>query len=158
MPYNKLKTLTQLKKTLKSPALKHKKTVFTNGCFDLMHVGHVSYLNKARSLGDLLIIGLNSDSSVKKLKGSKKPITSQRDRAKVLGALECVDFVTIFKGSTPYDLIKNIKPSVLVKGGDWKVKDIVGSGFVRSYGGIVKSLPYIKGYSTKNIIKKIKSV
>ncbi len=154
---NKIKTLPKLIKTLKSLKAKKRRVVFTNGCFDILHVGHIEYLSKARSLGDFLVVGLNSDKSVRKLKGSKRPVVSQKNRAKVLSALSAVDFVVIFNDLTPIDLIKTIKPDVLVKGGDWKIKDIVGSDFVRSCGGTVKSLCYIKGFSTRNLIKKIKS-
>ena len=156
MHCRKIKNLPGLKRALRKYKAK-KKIVFTNGCFDLLHVGHVSYLEKARSLGDTLIIGLNSDSSVKKLKGKSRPLIGQKNRARVLSALSCVDFIVIFGALTPLDLIKKIKPSVLVKGGDWRIKDIVGADFVKSYGGIVKSLPYLKGFSTNGLIKKIKS-
>jgi len=152
---NKIKTLPTLKKTLNRLKAKKKTVVFTNGCFDVLHVGHIEYLSKAKSLGDILIIGLNSDKSVRKLKGEKRPVVSQKNRAKVLSALSVVDFVVIFNDLTPIDLIKTIKPDVLVKGGDWKTKDIVGADFVKSRGGKVKSLRYIKGFSTKNLIKKI---
>ena len=135
----------------------NKKIVFTNGCFDILHHGHVNYLTKAKSLGDVLVVGLNSDSSVRRLKGKNRPIVTQKNRAKVLSALASVDFVVIFNNLTPLNLIKAIKPDVLVKGGDWKTKDIVGADFVRSYGGRIKSLPYIKGFSTKDLIRKIKS-
>ena len=156
MHCRKIKNLPGLKRALRKYKAK-KKIVFTNGCFDLLHAGHVSYLEKARSLGDALIIGLNSDSSVKKLKGKSRPLIEQKNRARVLSALSCVDFIVIFDTLIPLDLIKKIKPSVLVKGGDWKIKDIVGADFVKSYGGTVKSLPYLKGFSTKGLIKKIKS-
>jgi rfaE bifunctional protein nucleotidyltransferase chain/domain len=151
-----LKTLPELRRILKDPVFKNKKIVFTNGCFDILHAGHISYLEKARSLGDVLVVGLNSDISVKRLKGKDRPIVSQKNRAKVLSALSCVDFIAIFDSVTPLKLIRSIKPDVLVKGGDWKVKDIVGAEFVQSYGGAVKSLPYIKGFSTRDLIRKIK--
>ena len=152
---NKIKTLPKLNKALKKLRAKNKTIVFTNGCFDILHVGHIEYLSKARSLGDILVVGLNGDKSVQKLKGKKRPIVSQKNRAKVLSALSVVDLIVIFNDLTPIDLIKTIKPAVLVKGGDWKIKDIVGSDFVRSCGGKVKSLRYIKGFSTRNLIKKI---
>ena len=132
------------------------KIVFTNGCFDILHVGHIRYLEKAKQMGDYLVVGLNSDKSVKKLKGDKRPINRQKDRAEMLLALESVDFVVIFEEKTPYKLIKKIKPDILVKGGDWKIEDIVGSDLVQSYGGSVKSISYIKGKSTTNVIEKIK--
>ena len=152
---NKIKTLSKLTKALKRLKAENKTIIFTNGCFDILHAGHIEYLSKARSLGDILIIGLNSDRSVRRLKGKKRPVVSQKNRAKVLSALSAVDFVVIFNDLTPINLIKTIKPDVLVKGGDWKIKDIVGSDFVRSCGGKVKSLRYIKGFSTKNLINKI---
>ncbi|MBU1148425.1 MAG: D-glycero-beta-D-manno-heptose 1-phosphate adenylyltransferase [Candidatus Omnitrophica bacterium] len=156
MLYNKIKTLPELIKALKKSRGK-KDIIFTNGCFDILHVGHVAYLQRARSMGDILVVGLNSDSSVRKLKGKKRPVNSQKNRAKVLSALACVDFVVIFNSLTPLNLIKAIKPTVLVKGGDWNVKDIIGGDFVRSLGSRVKSLPYIKGFSTRKLIKKIRS-
>ena len=132
-----------------------KKIVFTNGCFDILHTGHVSYLNQARSLGDLLVIGLNSDASVKRLKGSSRPINSEQDRKFVIENLKAVDYVEIFEEDTPYNLIKKVSPSLLVKGGDWKVDQIVGSDLVLNNGGEVKSLKFIDGFSTTNIIEKI---
>lgn len=156
MSYKKLKSLPGLKNTLKAIRDKKKKIVFTNGCFDILHAGHVHYLAKAKALGDFLVVGLNSDSSVRKLKGESRPIVPQRDRARVLSALESVDFVVMFSDPTPLNLIRAIEPDVLVKGGDWAVKDIVGSDFVKSCGGTVKSLPYLKGFSTKGLIKRIK--
>jgi len=158
MHCNKLKTLPELKKALTKIKAKNATVVFTNGCFDLVHAGHINYLQKAKSLGDILVVGLNSDGSARKLKGKKRPLVAQKNRAMVLSALACVDFIVIFNSLTPLDLIKAIKPGVLVKGGDWKTKDIVGSGFVLSYGGSVKSLPYIKGFSTSKLIRKIKSL
>lgn len=148
--------ISKLKKILKKLKAKKKKIVFTNGCFDILHAGHVTYLAKAKGLGDILIVGLNSDTSVKKLKGKSRPIVTQKYRAKVLSALSSVDFVVIFNGLTPLNIIKAIRPDILIKGGDWKVKDIVGADLLKAYGGRVKTLPYIKGLSTKNIIAKIK--
>jgi len=156
MSYSKIKTLPKLKAVLKKLKRAKKRVVFTNGCFDILHAGHVSYLERAKSLGDVLIVGLNSDASVKRLKGKARPVIGQKERARVLSALACVDFVVIFSSLTPLGLIKSIKPDILVKGGDWKVNDIVGGDFILASGGSVKSLPYIKGLSTKDIIKKIK--
>lgn len=153
----KIKNLPEILIAVKKLKKQDKRIVFTNGCFDILHAGHVNYLTRAESLGDVLIIGLNSDESIKKLKGRSRPIVSQKNRAILLSALEVVDFVAIFNELTPIKLIKAIKPDVLVKGGDWKTKDIVGAGFVKSYGGIVKSLPYVKGFSTQGLIKKIKT-
>ncbi|HLD74928.1 MAG TPA: D-glycero-beta-D-manno-heptose 1-phosphate adenylyltransferase [Bdellovibrionota bacterium] len=131
------------------------KLVFTNGCFDLLHVGHIRYLQEARKLGDYLIIGLNSDKSVKKIKGSFRPIIPETERAEVLAALESVSFVVLFDEDTPYELISAIQPDVLVKGGDWKGNDIVGKDIVEAYGGKVLSLSYIQGRSTTDIIDKV---
>ena len=130
--------------------------VFTNGCFDILHRGHIEYLNQAKSLGKYLIIGLNSDSSVKKLKGEGRPVNNEIDRAYVLSNIKCVDAVVIFKEDTPYDLINIVKPDFLVKGGDWKEDQIVGSDIVKGYGGKVISLKFVDSYSTSNIIERIK--
>lgn len=129
---------------------KGKKIVFTNGCFDILHPGHVRYLKKAKDFGDILVIGLNSDRSVSAIKPGR-PINSEKNRAEVLEALSMVDYITVFNEKTPYNLIKSIKPDVLVKGGDWKVKDIVGSDIAPS----TYSLPFIKGHSTTKIMQKI---
>jgi len=134
------------------------KIVFTNGCFDLIHRGHIEYLNHAKSLGDILIIGLNSDDSVQRLKGVDRPINYQQDRAIVLDNLKCVDYVCIFGEDTPYELIKIIQPDILVKGGDWAVEDIVGSDIVLKRGGKVRSLQFIEGKSTTDIIEKIRNL
>ncbi len=150
----KIKKGADLSKLLSRLRSKGKRVVFTNGCFDILHVGHVDYLSKARRLGDLLVIGLNTDSSVRKVKGKNRPINKESDRAKVLAALSSVDYVTLFSESTPEKLIMKLKPDVLVKGGDWKVKDIVGGDFVMKNGGKVKNIPYIKGYSTTSIIER----
>jgi rfaE bifunctional protein nucleotidyltransferase chain/domain len=127
-----------------------KKVVFTNGCFDIIHVGHVRYLREAKALGNVLVIGLNSDSSVSRLKPGR-PVNSEAARAEVLAALEMVDYVSIFCQDTPYELIKSLKPDVLVKGGDWKKEDIVGADLVSE----VHSLPFVAGMSTTGIINKI---
>lgn len=132
-----------------------KKVVFTNGCFDILHVGHVKYLQEAKAQGDILVVGINADASVRKLKGESRPIQNEQDRGDVLSALACVDFVTVFEEDTPEKLIHLVKPDVLVKGGDWKVDQIVGSDFVMSYGGKVKSLQFVQGKSTTNIVSKI---
>ncbi|MGQ9569965.1 MAG: D-glycero-beta-D-manno-heptose 1-phosphate adenylyltransferase [Thermodesulfovibrionales bacterium] len=128
-----------------------KKIVFTNGCFDIIHAGHVRYLREAKRLGDILVVGLNSDNSVSKIKSSR-PINPQNHRAEVLSSLEMVDYVVIFNEETPYELIKLIRPDVLVKGGDWKKEEIVGSDIAKE----THSLPYIKGISTSKIIERIK--
>jgi len=133
---------------------KNKKIVFTNGCFDILHRGHITYLKEARELGDLLIVGINSDQSVQKLKGPTRPINNEVDRKYVLESLKTVDFVEIFADDTPLELIKKIKPNILVKGGDWSIDKIVGADFVLENGGIVKSLNFVDGYSTSKIIEK----
>jgi rfaE bifunctional protein nucleotidyltransferase chain/domain len=135
-----------------------KKIVFTNGCFDVIHAGHVSYLSEAKTLGNLLIIGLNSDSSVKRLKGDLRPINNEKDRALVLSAMSFVDFIITFETDTPIDLIQKIKPNVLVKGGDWKIEDIVGSDIVLNNGGEVRSLSFCEGKSSTNIINRMSDV
>ncbi|MEX0799258.1 MAG: D-glycero-beta-D-manno-heptose 1-phosphate adenylyltransferase [Bacteriovoracaceae bacterium] len=136
-------------------AVSGKKIVFTNGCFDILHRGHVEYLNEAKKLGDALVIGLNSDSSVRQLKGPERPVNSESDRKFILENLKAVDHVEIFSEQTPLELIKRIKPDVLVKGGDWKADKIVGAEFVLENGGQVLSLKLVHGYSTTSIIKKI---
>ncbi|MFA5012515.1 MAG: D-glycero-beta-D-manno-heptose 1-phosphate adenylyltransferase [Ignavibacteria bacterium] len=130
--------------------------VFTNGCFDIIHRGHVEYLNQAKSLGKYLLVGLNSDESVRKIKGEGRPINIEADRAFVLSNIKCVDAVIVFNEDTPYNLIKAVRPDILVKGGDWKENMIVGSDVVKNYGGKVYSLKYVDSYSTSNIIDKIR--
>jgi rfaE bifunctional protein nucleotidyltransferase chain/domain len=130
-----------------------KRIVFTNGCFDIIHVGHVRYLREARKLGDILVVGLNSDRSVSSLK-TGRPVNPEAQRAEVLAALEMVDYVVVFDEETPYELIKLLKPDVLVKGGDWKREDIVGSEIVPD----TRSLPFIPGISTTSLIEKIRNL
>lgn len=134
------------------------KVVFTNGCFDILHSGHIQYLNEARALGDKLIVGLNSDLSVKRLKGEERPINTEDDRKFVLENLKAVDEVVIFGEDTPLGLIELIKPDVLVKGGDWPIEKIVGHDFVSSLGGEVISLSFKHGYSTTSVLEKIKKL
>lgn len=134
----------------------NKKIVFTNGCFDILHYGHIHYLAQARDLGDILIIGQNGTESVKRLKGSHRPIHDESTRQFQLAAMSFVDAVTFFEEDTPYELIKLIQPDFLVKGGDWAIDQIVGSDIVQSNGGTVKSLSFVAGYSTTAIEKKIK--
>jgi len=131
--------------------------VFTNGCFDLIHRGHVRYLEAARSLGDALIVGLNSDASVRRLKGSERPILQESDRAEVLAALASVDLVTIFDEDTPWEVIREIQPDVLVKGGDWAIDQIVGRDVVFGRGGKVVAIQFEQGYSTTGIIERIRN-
>lgn len=135
---------------------KNKKIIFTNGCFDILHIGHVTYLNQAKALGDFLVIGLNSDKSVKKLKGEARPINNQNDRKFLLENLKCVDMVIIFDEDTPVELIKQIKPNVYVKGGDYNMELIPEYSVVKEYGGEVKKLSFVPGYSTSNIIERMK--
>jgi len=147
-----LEELVQIRNKAKK---ENKKVVFTNGCFDLLHRGHIEYLKKAKHLGDILIIGLNSDSSVRKIKGKGRPILNQKDRASILASLQFVDYVCIFNDLTPIELISKLHPDYLVKGGDWKIKDIVGKDIVKSHGGKVLCIKMVKGKSTKNIIQTI---
>ncbi|MES2447516.1 MAG: D-glycero-beta-D-manno-heptose 1-phosphate adenylyltransferase [Bacteroidota bacterium] len=137
---------------------KGEKIVFTNGCFDLIHPGHLSYLLEAANLGDKLIIGVNTDRSVKKIKGEERPINNQQSRLQLLAALFFVDAVVLFDEPTPADLIKAIKPHILVKGGDYKIEDIVGAKETIERGGAVKVLNFLSGYSSTNIIEKIKQL
>jgi rfaE bifunctional protein nucleotidyltransferase chain/domain len=139
-----------LSKTLKK-IRKNKTIVFTNGCFDLLHVGHIRLLQKAKALGDILILAINADSSLKKLKGEARPLVSQKARAEVLGALECVDYVTIFSEPTPEETIHLLKPDILVKGGDYKISEIVGRQWVKK----VIRFPIVPGFSTTHLIQKI---
>lgn len=132
-----------------------KKIVFTNGCFDILHLGHVEYLNEARAQGDVLLVAINSDESVRKLKGPDRPVNNEHDRAQMLLNLKAVDCVQVFTEQTPLEIIKLIKPDVLVKGGDWKPEQIVGSDIVLANGGEVKSLMFKEGYSTSNLIKAV---
>ena len=134
---------------------RRQKIVFTNGCFDILHPGHVSYLQKARQLGDTLIVGINSDRSVKQLKGELRPILTQEERCQLLSGLESVNFITIFDESTPRKLIRTLLPDVLVKGGDWGLEEIVGREEVETAGGKVVSLPYEAGHSSSGIIQRI---
>ncbi len=150
-------TWNQIDSKLSQLRQQNKKIVFTNGCFDLLHVGHVRYLKEAKSLGDFLVVGINSDRSVQVLKGPTRPIQNENDRAEILSSLGSVDLVVIFDEETPADLIKTVKPGFLVKGGDWKPETIVGHDFVTSYGGKVFSLKFIDGKSTTSLINKSKT-
>ena len=132
-----------------------KKVVFTNGCYDLLHVGHVRFLKAARKLGGALVLALNSDASVRRIKGPKRPVTRENERAEVMSALSSVDIVTIFHEDDPYNIIKDIVPDVLVKGGDWALDKIIGADIVKAAGGKVLNVPYIKGKSTTNVIEKV---
>ena len=132
-----------------------KRIVFTNGCFDLVHPGHVRYLRAAKRLGDILVVAVNGDASVRRLKGAGRPLVRQRDRCEVLAALEMVDYVTVFEEDTPQRLIERLQPDVLVKGGDWTPERIVGAEVVRARGGTVRSLPFARGYSTSALAERI---
>jgi rfaE bifunctional protein nucleotidyltransferase chain/domain len=148
MRNNLIEIRQQLKKTGKG-------VVFTNGCFDILHRGHVDYLSKARALGDILIVGVNTDASVKRLKGANRPIVQEDDRAAVLAALAVVDYVCLFDEDTPYELIRALVPDILVKGADWSVGDIVGKDVVEAAGGAVHTIEFLPNRSTTNIIQKI---
>ncbi len=152
---NKILSLNALKKKLVLLKKKGKKIAFTNGCFDLVHYWHVDYLQKAKKKKRVLVVGLNSDHSVSRIKGPKRPIVSQKARAAVMAALESVDFVIIFNEDTPADLIKALKPDILIKGADWKGKTVAGAESVIQNGGKVEFVKYIPNFSTTNIIEKI---
>ena len=151
----KIVKLPTLKKKVRALHRKKRKVAFTNGCFDILHLGHVSYLQEAKKAVDILIVGLNSDRSVRKIKGPKRPIVDERSRAAVLAALACVDHVVLFDEETPLKLIEALKPDILIKGADWKGKGAVGSECVRAYGGKVKFIRFVKGVSSTRIINRI---
>ena len=144
----------QLAKELKAQG---KKIVFTNGCFDILHCGHTTYLSESKKLGDVLILGLNSDDSVRRLKGESRPINNQSDRAAVMDSLKSIDYVVIFEEDTPYNVINAIIPDVLVKGGDYNKDNIVGADIVENNGGSVVTISFVEGKSTTNIINKMKN-
>lgn len=152
---DKLKDLNDLKSERARLKGAGKKVVFTNGCFDLLHPGHTRYLQAARALGHFLVVGVNSDRSVRAIKGAQRPIQEQETRAELLSALECVDAVVLFDEETPYNLIRELAPDVLVKGGDWQEDEIVGADLVKQAGGTVKRIPYVEGFSTSGLIRKI---
>lgn len=133
-----------------------KKIVFTNGCFDIIHLGHIDYLARAKDLGNILVIGLNTDDSVRRIKGVNRPVNDQNSRALILASLRFVDVVILFEEDTPYNLIKEVKPDILVKGSDYKTKEIVGADIVKENGGIITTIDFLEGYSTSSIVKKIK--
>lgn len=145
----------ELRRILEKLGANGKRVVFTNGCFDLLHVGHLRYLEKARSLGDLLVVGVNSDSSVQTLKGPKRPILPLDERMEILSGLKCVDYVTSFEELTPLELIAFLKPHILAKGGDWSKETIVGRELVEGLGGEVVVLPFFEGNSTSDLIETI---
>lgn len=153
----KIQNWEELAQTVAAWRAQGQRIVFTNGCFDILHYGHIHYLAEARALGDKLVVGMNAASSVRRLKGANRPINDELTRTHLLAALQMVDAVVIFEQDTPLELIQKIVPDVLVKGGDWQPKDIVGSDVVLANGGEVRSLPYISGYSTTNIEQKIRN-
>ncbi len=138
--------------------LTSEKVVFTNGCFDILHLGHIEYLEKAYYLGDKLIVGVNSDASVQKLKGKGRPLRGMEERTRLLASLEFVNAVVIFDEDTPENLIRELKPDILVKGGDYSEEQIVGADFVKSYGGKVEIIPLLEGFSTTNFLRKLKEL
>lgn len=154
---NKIYSLDQLKKAIMAWRLKNDTIVFTNGCFDILHLGHIDYLAKAKDLGKRLIVGVNTDSSVKRLgKGNSRPINDEKSRSMIIASLQFVDAVILFDEDTPYELIKAIEPDVLVKGADYTIDRVVGADIVMERGGKVELIEYLEGYSTTNIEKKIK--
>jgi rfaE bifunctional protein nucleotidyltransferase chain/domain len=150
---DKILLATDLVEILKTK--KNKTTVFTNGCFDILHKGHIEYLAKASNLADLMIIGLNTDKSVSRLKGNSRPLQDENSRAITIAALQFVDYVVLFNEDTPYNLIRTLKPNVLVKGSDYKIEDIVGFDILKQYGGEIKTIDFVEGYSTTKIVDKI---
>lgn len=152
---NTTTTLDKLIEIRESLKQNKKKVVFTNGCFDILHAGHVDYLNKSKECGDILILGLNSDSSVSNLKGKNRPIINQDERAFILGNLKAVDYVVLFDEPTPLNLIKSLLPDVLIKGADWDIENIVGKDVVEENGGEIKTIKFITNQSTTNIIEKV---
>ena len=153
----KLKTLTELQSIRADAKRQGRSVVFTNGCFDLLHRGHVHMLQQAKAHGDILIVAINSDRSVKAIKGPRRPVLSQEDRAELIAAMEMVDYVVIFDEPDPYSLIAALIPDVLVKGGDWSSEKIIGADVVMENGGQVAVVPYLKGFSTSEILERIKS-
>jgi D-glycero-beta-D-manno-heptose 1-phosphate adenylyltransferase len=149
--FNRKKLIARIKALKK----RGKKIVFTNGCYDILHAGHVRFLKKAGAMGDVLVLALNSDSSVKRVKGRARPITPQDERAELMSALIPVDIVTVFYEDDPYNIINDIKPDVLVKGGDWALDRIIGADIVKENGGVVRNIKYVKGRSTTNIIRQV---
>jgi D-beta-D-heptose 7-phosphate kinase/D-beta-D-heptose 1-phosphate adenosyltransferase len=153
--HNKIKTVQELRPLLDILRASGRKIVFTNGCFDLIHTGHTRYLAKAKSFGDLLIVAVNSDASVRGIKGEKRPINNEADRMETLASLENVDYVVLFNEPDPHRIIGELQPDVLVKGGDWPIEKIIGRDIVEARGGKVVSVGYIEGASTTGIIEKI---
>ena len=153
----KIKTPKELKRIISFLKARGKTIVFTNGCFDLLHYGHVKYLEDAKKKGDILVVAINSDASIRRIKGSKRPFVGEKDRQKIIAALEAVDYAIIFDEDTPLQTIKLLKPDILVKGADWKKERIVGADYILRYGGRVSTIKFVKNRSTTNLIKKIAS-
>ena len=155
MNHKKIKNIKALKTIVARLKARRKKVVFTNGCFDILHVGHIRYLRKAKKMGDVLVVGLNTDRSVKVIKGAKRPIVPQKDRAELLAALEFVDYVVLFDEPDPFSLIEKVKPTILVKGADWPKDKIVGRDVVEKAGGRVIRIPLVPGASSTGVIERI---
>jgi D-beta-D-heptose 7-phosphate kinase/D-beta-D-heptose 1-phosphate adenosyltransferase len=153
----KIKDLSSLKKEVEALKAREKRIVFTNGCFDLLHPGHMRYLYAARQMGDYLVVAVNTDRSVKVIKGASRPVQSQDERTEILAALSFVDAVVLFDEDNPLMVIQQLVPNVLVKGGDWTEDKIIGADVVKKAGGVVKSLPFVAGFSTSAIIEKIRA-
>ncbi|MCH8820085.1 MAG: D-glycero-beta-D-manno-heptose 1-phosphate adenylyltransferase [Acidobacteria bacterium] len=153
---SKIKSRQELQEIVAGLKSEGKTVVFTNGCFDLLHPGHVRYLEKARAEGDVLVVALNSDDSVRKIKGEDRPVLSEEERSEIIGSLGCVDFVTTFEEDTPENIIEELVPTVLVKGGDWPVDKILGRQVVEENSGRVISIDFEEEYSTSNILKRIR--
>ncbi|HMK51525.1 MAG TPA: D-glycero-beta-D-manno-heptose 1-phosphate adenylyltransferase [Thermodesulfobacteriota bacterium] len=152
---DKIKKREELLRIIKDLKAKGKRIIFTNGCFDLLHVGHIRYLEEAKTLGDILIVGVNSDTSVRKLKGPKRPVLPVEERTEILSGLACVDYITVFDELDPLALITSLQPNVLVKGGDWTKEQTIGKEVVERSGGEVVIIPFVKGASTSSIIETI---
>jgi D-beta-D-heptose 7-phosphate kinase/D-beta-D-heptose 1-phosphate adenosyltransferase len=151
----KIVNIQELKNVVGMCRNREQKIVFTNGCFDLLHLGHIQYLQQAKELGDVLVLGLNSDSSVRKLKGPQRPLISEQQRAQILAALDCIDYITVFSELDPLNLIRAVEPDVLVKGGDYKPEEVVGREIVETSGGKVVIVPLIENLSTSAIVQNI---
>ena len=151
----KVKSLGQLVNLIPKLKKQGKRIVFTNGCFDLLHFGHAKYLEEAKRKGDILVVGVNSDASIRRIKGKNRPIVGEKNRLHLVAALESVDFVLLFKEDTPLKIIEKLRPDILIKGADWKNKGIVGADFINNYGGRVTTIKLVKGLSTTNLIKII---
>ncbi|MCX5713638.1 MAG: D-glycero-beta-D-manno-heptose 1-phosphate adenylyltransferase [Candidatus Omnitrophica bacterium] len=154
----KIKNLSQLKKICARLKKQGRVVVFTNGCFDILHLGHVKYLEDAGRYGDILVVAVNSDASVSKIKGSARPIVNQYDRIRIIAGLESVDYAVLFNASTPLDLIRLLRPDILIKGADWKKENIVGAGLVKSYGGRVLTVKLLPDRSTTKLIERIAKI